>query len=109
MSLPPTEEAHRLSLYNQGLTDPELAAAFGTSRMGATSWRHNRGLVCNKVQSPRPYCRESVGVLYKDALEPEQWRDMHDFLGSLGVAAKREKGRVNVGAFINEWRRQGGG
>jgi len=46
--LPPEEEARRLALYHQGLTDKEIGAAIGLRPRAVALWRWKRGLPANR-------------------------------------------------------------
>jgi len=46
--LPPEEEARRLELYRQGLTDKEIGVAIGLRPRAVALWRWKRGLPVNR-------------------------------------------------------------
>lgn len=48
--LDPKEDALRMRLYRQGMTDEEIARKVGTVRSGIAQWRIKRGLPINKTE-----------------------------------------------------------
>ena len=100
------EKDLRLKLYNQGLNDKEMSAAIYITIPSIIRWRRERGLPPNREVRKQYYTN---AVPYGEALESRQCPEMHKFLVCLIVLAKRQRGRVDTGSFIKEWRKQGGG
>lgn len=107
MTLSKFEQDIRLELYNDGLTDNQVANILSINPHAMANWRHQRGLKANKDEN-RTVIDLSRTVSYKGALTPAQCEEMREFLICLEVLSKRQRGKVNVGEFIKEWRKRGG-
>ena len=109
MTLSRNEDKLRRELHAQGLSDTELAKVLHITKGGVVSWRRANGLKCNRKDRNKP--AEVVyldSVHYSEVLSPEQCEEMREFLICLEVLSKRQRGNVNVGKFIKEWRKRGG-
>lgn len=81
------EEQKRMALYNQGLTDREIADKLNYKREKITNWRLSRGLKLNRSFE----------------LTPEQYKIAKRFLSVLVYAHKVNPG-LDVGRFMKEYR-----
>ena len=102
------EDQLRRELHARGLSDTELGELLHLLPKSVAGWRYTNGLKCNRKDRNKP--AEVVyldSVHYTEALSPEQCEEMREFLGCLQVLSKRQRGKVNVGEFIKEWRKVG--
>lgn len=110
MTITREEDKLRRELHAKGLSDKELARVLNLRPGSVATWRYANGLECNRKVRDKP--AEVIyldSVHYSEALSPEQCEEMREFLGCLWVLSKRQRGKVNVGEFIKEWRKQRGG
>lgn len=108
MTLSKQDHDWRLELYQDGLTDKQIANILPVTPHAMANWRSERGLKANKSEVRPVVVDLSRVVRYSEALKPEQCAEMRDFLVCLEVLSKRQRGKVNVGEFIKEWRKRGG-
>jgi len=94
--LPPEKEARRLELYNQGLSDCEIASLVGCSPRGITTWRWKRGLPAH-----RKFGQQSI----LDQAEHERRLELYH-QGKSDVEIATAVGRTSQS--INHWRKQHG-
>jgi len=107
MALSPAETAHRLELYNRGLTDRELAEAVGISYNSAYDWRRNRNLPRHAAEL-RHYDDYKHHVPMEEALSPDQCGRMRAFLGGLIFLANKHTGKqVDVSSYMKNYRNNG--
>jgi len=93
----------RLKLYNQKLTDKQIADLEGVSEQAIRTWRKVHGLPAHR-QTCAPMPR---GVPMEQALTPEQCEVMRDFLNDLArCAIRRPDLRIDALMFAREWCKQ---
>lgn len=112
MKLPPEESALRYKLYNQGLSDQEIADRCGVGHGVISSWRNRHHLECHWVRMPAALGSKSGmewgSVPMEDALTPDQCNTVKGFLRALVCMANQRPGKpVDVGGFMAEYRRGG--
>jgi len=95
-SLPAEEEARRMKLYNQGLSDTEIGEVLGMTTSGVCCWRNSRGLPAN---------RGKRSVREQDLATYERRLKMYHAGVSCREIARREG--VTIGAIYN-WRNGSG-
>ncbi len=99
-TLAPEEDARRLALWQQGLTDPGIAAKCGVIPVTIWYWRHARGLQAHKLTKP-----QGGGVPIRQVLPPEGCELVLSFFGALLALRNRYPDRrVDVTAAMQAWR-----
>lgn len=89
------EEQKRMMLYNQGLSDTEIAKKCGVASSAIAEWRLRRKLPKIKVDS---------GIPMEKALNPQQCRIVRQFLKTL-VYAKNINPDLDLSDFIQQYRK----
>lgn len=88
----------RMEMYNQGMTDKEMADRLGCRRETLCAWRKKNNLPINKAES-------WGGCPMEEALTPAQCNEMRAFLACLVRATSNRSGiKLDVGAFCHEYR-----
>ena len=99
-TLSPEEDARRLELWRQGLTDREIGAACGTVRQGICGWRRVRGLQANTGPQAT-----NCAVPMRQALPPEGCELVSSFFGALlALRDRHPEHRIDVTAALKAWR-----
>ena len=88
--LPPEEEARRLEMYHQGLTDREIVPLVGCSSSGIAAWRWKRGLPAHPILDQAEHERR-LEMYYQGKSDPE-----------IAAAVSR------TSQSINHWRKRHG-
>ena len=102
-----SENARRLELHSQGLTDAEMAAAIGISYGSAYDWRKSRKLPANS-KNYRYWDELQHSVPMEEALTPDQCGRMRAFLGGMVSLANRFPDRkLDVGEYMKGYREAG--
>jgi len=93
------KESERMGLYQQGLTDREIADILGVKPSAIGAWRACKNLPLH------PAGNYSSHVPMGQALTPKQCKMMKQFLAKLVATADNAAGkRIDVGAFIKAYR-----
>jgi len=104
--LDPAEHERRLELYNQGLSDGQIAAIIGRHSSSIFFWRRRCGLPAHQ-HNDQHNGTVSSGVPMNQVLTPEQCAEMRMFLTAL-VALRRELPpgqKPDIRKFIAQWRK----
>jgi hypothetical protein len=91
------EEQKRIMLYNQGLSDTEIAKKCGVTSSAIAEWRLSRKLPKRKEHT-------DSGVPMEKALTPQQCRIVRQFLKTL-VYAKNINPDLDLSDFIQQYRK----
>ncbi len=94
------EEQKRMMLYNQGLSDIEIARKCGVALSTIAEWRLSRKLPKRKEYKEHT----DSGVPMEKALTPQQCRMVRQFLKTL-VYAKNINPDLDLSDFIQQYRK----
>lgn len=100
--LAPEEEEKRMRLYQQGLSDREIAKAVGKSYLTIQKWRHRRKLPPNIKPHGKGTNNQSVSM--ETVLSPEQCKKMEEFFKHL-IYAKKLNPELDIAWFMKEYRK----
>lgn len=91
----------RMALYNQGLTDKEIAHQVGGTTTAIQQWRYYWGLTNNKTGKPKEYTRQRKSSHFREVLTPNEQEKMQLFL----ILFDRHKPQ-NVFGYLQHFHRE---
>lgn len=108
MHLTKTDDAQRLELFKQGLSDAEMAERLNITPKGVAGWRRKAGLARMPSRPMYGKIDKPTGTDMERALTPKQCDAMRDFLGRMiNTADSYPDKYFDVLAYMQEYRKAG--